>query len=201
LGIGLHDYLCQRNNSLIRLKNTSLSRNTTQEYDEQIARCREIFVKKTHDYGTSWRVMRTSSLIDQIFIKAQRLRSIEEKGEQKITDPIEGEYIGMINYCIIALIQLEIGDSYNDAIDHLYLFDLYDNKAGEARALMLNKNHDYGEAWREMWLSSMTDLILSKLLRIRQILQNKGRTLISEGIDANLYDIINYSVFALIKLT
>ena len=173
---------------------------TTQQFDTQITRCRDIFRKKTQDYGTSWRVLRIPSLIDQIFIKAQRIRSIEEKGEQKVQDSIEGEYIGIINYCIITLIQMELGDSLNDEIDHQKLFSLYDAKAGEAKRLMEQKNHDYGEAWREMYITSLTDLILSKLLRIRQILQNKGKTIASEGIDANLYDMINYAVFALIRL-
>ena len=173
---------------------------TSQQYDSQINLCRDLFKKKTQDYGTSWRVMRTSSLIDQIFIKAQRLRSIEEKGEQKVNDSIEGEYIGIINYSIITLIQMELGESFEQEVDYTRLFTLYDQKASQAKMLMEQKNHDYGEAWREMWISSFTDLILSKLLRIRQILQNKGKTIASEGIDANLYDMINYAIFALIKL-
>lgn len=177
-----------------------MNSSTTEEYNRQIAKCRELFVKKTHDYGASWRVLRISSLIDQIFIKAQRIRSIEEKGEQKIGDSITGEYIGIINYAIITLIQLELGSSYSDDIEGERLFTLYDKYTEQARDLMLAKNHDYGEAWREMWISSFTDLILSKLLRIRQILTNKGQTLVSEGIDANLYDMINYAVFALIRM-
>ena len=170
------------------------------EYDSQINKCREVFVKKTHDYGTSWRVMRISSLIDQIFIKAQRIRSIEEKGEQKIGDSIESEYLGIVNYCILTLIQMDLGESFDDDIEAGKLFAMYDAKAAEAKALMEKKNHDYGEAWREMWISSLTDVILSKLLRIRQIITNKGKTLVSEGIDANLYDMINYGIFAMIKL-
>ncbi|RYD74551.1 MAG: DUF1599 domain-containing protein [Sphingobacteriales bacterium] len=173
---------------------------TSQQYDSQIKLCRDLFQKKTQDYGTSWRIMRTPSLIDQIFIKAQRLRSIEEKGEQKVNDSIEGEYIGIINYSIITLIQKELGESNEVENDYTNLFRLYDEKAAQAKALMEQKNHDYGEAWREMYISSFTDLILSKLLRIRQILQNKGKTIASEGIDANLYDMINYAVFAMIKL-
>jgi hypothetical protein len=173
---------------------------TSKQYDSQINICRDLFKKKTQDYGTSWRVMRISSLIDQIFIKAQRLRSIEEKGEQKVNDSIEGEYIGIINYSIITLIQMELGESYEEESDYINLFRLYNEKADHAKTLMEQKNHDYGEAWREMWISSFTDLILTKLLRIRQILQNKGKTIASEGIDANLYDMINYAVFALIKL-
>ena len=171
------------------------------EYDLQLTKCRDVFTKKTHDYGTSWRVMRISSLIDQIFIKAQRIRSIEEKGAQKIGDSIESEYLGIINYCILTLIQMDLGETLNDEIDHGKLFAMYDSKINEAKALMEKKNHDYGEAWREMWISSLTDLILSKLLRIRQIISNKGKTLMSEGIDANLYDMINYSIFAMIKLS
>ncbi len=174
---------------------------TSQQYDSQINLCRDIFQKKTQDYGTSWRVMRIPSLIDQVFIKAQRLRSIEEKGEQKVNDSIEGEYIGIINYSIITLIQMQLGDAFEEEADYANLFRLYDEEAAQAKALMEQKNHDYGEAWREMWISSFTDLILSKLLRIRQILQNKGKTIASEGIDANLYDMINYAVFALIKLS
>jgi hypothetical protein len=173
---------------------------TKQQYDGQISRCRDIFQKKTQDYGTSWRVLRIPSLIDQIFIKAQRIRSIEEKGEQKIQDSIEGEYIGIINYCIITLIQMDLGDTLNDEIEHKKLFILYESKAAEAQRLMEQKNHDYGEAWREMYITSFTDLILSKIMRVRQIIQNKGKTLVSEGIDANLYDMINYAVFALIKM-
>jgi hypothetical protein len=178
-----------------------LNSSTIEEYERQIAKCRELFVKKTHDYGTSWRVLRISSLIDQIFIKAQRIRSIEEKGEQKIGDSITGEYIGIINYAIITLMQLELGSSYSDDIPNERLFALYDKYARQAEELMAAKNHDYGEAWREMWISSFTDLILSKLLRVRQILTNEGKTLVSEGIDANLYDMINYAVFALIRST
>ena len=170
------------------------------EYDSQTSKCREVFVKKTHDYGTSWRVMRISSLIDQIFIKAQRIRSIEEKGEQKIGDSIESEYLGIVNYSILTLIQMDLGESFDDEIEAGKLFAMYDSKAAEAKALMEKKNHDYGEAWRDMWISSLTDVILSKLLRIRQIITNKGKTLVSEGIDANLYDMINYGIFAMIKL-
>ena len=177
-----------------------MSSRTSQEYDEQIRRCRELFVKKTHDYGTSWRVLRISSLTDQIFIKAKRIRSIEEKQQQKVDDPIESEYVGIINYCVIALIQLELGSSFEENIAHETLFRMYDEKVANARTLMENKNHDYGEAWRDMLVSSITDLILTKLLRIRQITQNEGKTLASEGIDANFYDMINYAVFALIRL-
>ena len=177
-----------------------MSHNTLQEYNEQIARCRELFVKKNKDYGASWRIFRISSLVDQIFIKAQRIRSIEEKQSQKIEDTIESEYIGIINYCIISLIQLDLGETFDDETNDKLLLDLYDSKAEEARKLMESKNHDYGEAWRQMYISSFTDLILSKILRIKQIIKNDGQTVISEGIGANLFDMINYSVFSLIRL-
>lgn len=177
-----------------------MNNQTIDEYKQQIAKCRELFVKKSQDYGTSWRVLRIPSLIDQIFIKAQRIRSIEEKGEQKISDSIEGEYTGIINYAVITLIQLSLGSNYEDTVPDEKLFALYDDYTQNALELMLAKNHDYGEAWRQMWMGSFTDLILSKLLRVRQILTNKGKTLVSEGIDANLYDMINYAVFALIRM-
>ncbi len=177
------------------------SKNTIAQYDEVIQKCRDVFLKKSKDYGTSWRILRTSSLTDQIFIKAQRIRTIEEKGERKVQDSIEGEYSGMINYCIIALIQLEIGSDLDIDLPIDKLEVLYDQKVNATKQLMLDKNHDYGEAWRDMRTSSLTDLILAKLLRIKQIEDNKGATLISEGIDANYHDIINYSIFALIKMS
>jgi hypothetical protein len=177
-----------------------LSQKTVQEYNAQLARCRELFVKKNTDYGTSWRILRISSLIDQIYIKAQRIRSIEEKQEQKVADSIESEYVGIINYCIIALIQIDMGENMGTEESEMKILDLYDLKAKEALRLMESKNHDYGEAWRQMYVSSFTDMILSKLLRMRQIIQNKGKTLVSEGIDAGLYDMINYAIFALIRL-
>jgi DNA-binding transcriptional regulator YhcF (GntR family) len=173
---------------------------TNRQYDETIQSCREIFLKKTADYGTSWRVYRTISIADQIYIKAKRIRTIQEKGEQRIADDIASEFKGMLNYSIIGLIQLDIK---NDDIEELSVEEVakrYDEKAANAKKLMEDKNHDYGEAWRDMSQESFTDLILAKLLRIRQILSNEGKTLISEGIDANYYDIINYSVFALILM-
>jgi hypothetical protein len=173
---------------------------TLAQYKEQIAKCRDLFLKKSHDYGTSWRVLRISSLMDQIFIKAQRIRSIEEKGEQKVGDSIASEYIGIINYCVITLVQMELGSSYSDSIELNRLMSLYDGYAQKAEDLMMAKNHDYGEAWREMQLSTFTDMILSKFLRSRQIMSNEGQTLASEGVDANLYDMINYAVFALIRM-
>ena len=152
------------------------------------------------DYGTAWRILRISSITDQVLIKAQRIRSIEEKGMQKIEDGVDTEFIGIINYCIIALIQLELGFESKLEMSETEVVHHFDIHAAEARRLMGDKNHDYGEAWRGMRTSSMTDLILMKLLRIKQIEDNKGNTIISEGIAANYYDIINYAVFALIKL-
>jgi hypothetical protein len=184
----------------VNLKNSALSSRTSLEYDAQIRKCRELFLKKNHDYGTSWRVLRLSSLIDQVFIKAQRIRSIEEKKSQLVSDSVDSEFIGIINYCIIALIQMELGESMEPDAEPGNIISIYDEKAAIAKDLMERKNHDYGEAWRQMWTSSFTDLILSKLLRMRQIINNEGKTLVSEGLDANFYDIINYAVFALIKL-
>jgi len=157
-------------------------------------------MKKAQDYGTAWRILRTSSLTDQIFIKANRIRSIEEKGVSKVNDPIDLEYIGIINYCIMALIQLELGSDEELEMDIERVEKLYDGKFQMAQQLMTEKNHDYGEAWRDMRVSSMTDLILMKILRIKQIEENDGKTIISEGLDANYTDMINYAVFALIKL-
>ncbi len=174
--------------------------NTNQQYDEAVNACKEIFLKKTADYGTSWRVYRTISIVDQIYIKAKRIRTIQEKGEQKIGDDIKSEFKGILNYAIIGLIQLDIN---NDEIEELPVAEverLYTEKVNIAKKLMEDKNHDYGEAWREMSQQSFADLTLAKLLRIKQILKNQGRTLISEGIDANYFDIINYAVFALILI-
>lgn len=153
------------------------------------------------DYGTAWRILRTSSITDQLFIKAQRIRNIEDKGMQKINEDITSEYIGIINYSIIGLIQLGLKNDERMELPADEVSKLFDKYSKEAKSLMENKNHDYGEAWRDMRLSSLTDLILMKLLRIKQIEDNKGETIISEGVDANFNDMINYSVFALIKLT
>jgi hypothetical protein len=153
------------------------------------------------DYGTAWRNLRPTSLTDQIFIKAQRIKSIEEKGTQKIGDDIKGEYIGIINYCIIALIQLELANDSRMELPYEEVEKLYDKYVAATKKLMENKNHDYGEAWRDMRLSSLTDLILMKIFRVKQIEDNKGQTIISEGVDANYMDMFNYSVFALIKLS
>ncbi len=173
---------------------------TNQQYDSAIQSCKDIFIKKTKDYGTSWRVLRTISIVDQVFIKARRIRTIQENRQQKIGDDILSEFKGILNYAIIGLIQLDLKD---EAIEELPVDEverLYDEKAAKARALMQDKNHDYGEAWRDMSQESFVDLVLSKLLRIRQIISNDGKTLVSEGIDANYYDIINYAAFALILI-
>jgi len=174
--------------------------NTSQQFDEQIKKCRDIYQKKTHDYGTSWRVLRPKSLTDQLFIKAQRIQTLEEKQTQMVEDNIEGEFIGLINYAIMGLIQMELPADAPLELPESEAISLYDKHATEIKNLMLAKNHDYGEAWRNMRVSSFTDLILMKLLRIKQIEDNQGKTLISEGIDAGYRDIVNYSIFALIKL-
>ncbi|MDE6273028.1 MAG: DUF1599 domain-containing protein [Muribaculaceae bacterium] len=174
--------------------------NTEKEFAEVIARCRDIYRKKMLDYGTSWRIMRPSSLTDQIYIKAARIRSLEEKGgHSQIDEGIEPEFVGIINYCVMALIQLEIGPGESLPPDEA--MRLYDETIKSATSLMMQKNHDYDEAWRMMRVSSFTDIILQKLLRTKEIEAHSGRTLISEGIDANYMDMINYSIFALIKLT
>ncbi|RFS19136.1 DUF1599 domain-containing protein [Chitinophaga silvatica] len=174
--------------------------NTLEQYQAAVDSCKEIFLKKTKDYGTSWRVLRPISVVDQIFIKAQRIRNIQELGTQKVADNIEGEFKGIVNYGIIGLIQLEqTGNPYADLpVDTVE--KLYNEKIAFVQSVMEAKNHDYGEAWRDMSQESFTDLILTKLLRIKQILRNEGKTLISEGIDANYVDIINYAIFALIKI-
>jgi hypothetical protein len=172
---------------------------TSQHYDEAIAICKDIFLKKMNDYGTAWRNLRPKSLTDQIFIKAQRIKSIEEKGIQKISDAINGEYIGIINYCVIALIQIELYDDARIDIPYNEVEGLYNKYIKQTKQLMEDKNHDYGEAWRDMRMSSITDLILMKVFRVKQIEDNEGKTSISEGVDANYMDMINYSVFALIK--
>ena len=176
--------------------------NTSKQFEEIINICKDIYVKKMKDYGSAWRVLRAPSLTDQIFIKAQRIRSIEEKGMQKIQEDIRSEYIGIVNYCVIALIQLELGIS-NDVenIDLKTGTELYDKYIYKAKSLMEDKNHDYGEAWRDMRIGSLTDIILMKLLRTKQIEDHDGKTFISEGVDANYFDMINYAIFALIKIS
>jgi len=171
---------------------------TSQEYKEVIARCKSLFEKKTRDYGTAWRILRLPSITDQIFIKAQRIRSIQEKGIQKVDDPIRDEFVGIINYCVIALMQLDLHPGSPLEMPFEDLDSLYDRIINETFELLQNKNHDYGEAWRDMRVTSITDIILMKLLRVKQIEDNKGKTLVSEGIKANYQDMINYSVFAMI---
>ena len=175
--------------------------NTMLQYDQVVKNCRDIFIKKAHDYGTSWRVLRMISIVDQIFIKALRIRTIQEVGQQKIADDIPGEFKGIVNYGVIALIQIEKGTFIVEDLTLEEAGNLYDEKISVARNLMINKNHDYGEAWRDMSQESFVDLILVKLLRVRQILNNDGKTLVSEGIDANFTDIINYAIFALILIS
>ena len=181
-------------------KYTSIMKNTSQEYDNVIAVCRTLFINKMKDYGSAWRILRLPSLTDQIFIKAQRIRSLQENEIRKVDEDETGEFIGIINYSIMALIQLELGVVDQPDLDTEKATQLYDAKVALTKELMENKNHDYGEAWREMRVSSLTDLILQKLLRVKQIEDNKGKTIVSEGIDANYQDMINYSIFALILM-
>lgn len=174
--------------------------NTSQEYDKVIAVCRQLFNNKMKDYGSAWRILRLPSLTDQIFIKAQRIRSLQENTVRKIDEDETGEFIGIINYSLMALIQLEKGVADQPDLNVEEATKLYDEKIQLTKSLMEDKNHDYGEAWRDMRVSSLTDLILQKILRVKQIEDNKGKTLVSEGIDANYQDMINYAVFALIHL-
>lgn len=173
---------------------------TSSQYDQVIETCREVFLNKMNDYGSAWRILRTASLTDQIYIKANRIRSIEEKGTSKVDEGIRPEFIGIINYSVMALIQLELGAEEELEMDTDKALNLYNHHFLNAKKLMEDKNHDYGEAWRNMRVSSLTDIILMKLLRVKQIEDNEGKTSVSEGVDANYNDIINYSVFALIKL-
>jgi hypothetical protein len=184
----------------IEYKYTPIMKNTSQEYDSIIAICRQLFTNKMKDYGSAWRILRLPSLTDQIFIKAQRIRSLQENEIRKIDEDETGEFIGIINYSIMALIQLELGVVEQPDLDLATATQWYDHKINSTKALMEAKNHDYGEAWREMRVSSLTDLILQKLLRVKQIEDNKGKTIVSEGIDANYQDMINYAVFALILM-
>ncbi len=174
--------------------------NTSQQFDSIITRCRSLFLNKMSDYGSAWRILRLPSLTDQIFIKAQRIRMMQENEVRKVDEDEIPEFIGIINYSIIALIQLEKGVAYQPDMDVVTATLLYDKLVAETKSLMEDKNHDYGEAWREMRVSSLTDMILQKLLRVKQIEDNKGITLVSEGIDANYQDMINYAVFALIQI-
>ncbi len=173
---------------------------TSNEYNQVIKRCKDLFRKKTLDYGTAWRILRLSSITDQIFIKAQRIRSIQEKGSQKVDDPLVEEFVGIVNYCLIALVQISLKYEERLEIPYEELEVVYDRWVNATRDLLENKNHDYGEAWRDMRVSSMTDIILMKLFRTKQIEDNQGKTIVSEGIEANYQDMINYAVFCLIKL-
>ncbi|NGF56692.1 DUF1599 domain-containing protein [Parapusillimonas sp. SGNA-6] len=173
---------------------------TQTEYNTVIRHCKDLFIKKTKDYGTAWRIMRLTSITDQLYIKAQRIRTLEVKKVSKVGEGILEEYIGIVNYCIIALMQLELGEDGEENLASQFVEEKYNEKVNETRDLMLAKNHDYGEAWRDMRTSSMTDLILMKLHRVKQIEDNDGQTLVSEGLKANYQDMLNYAVFALIKL-
>ena len=173
---------------------------TSLQFDTVVSKCTEIFKKKTIDYGTAWRILRSSSLTDQIFIKANRIRTIQETGSSKVNEGVESEFIGIVNYCVMALIQLDLEKDNRLELPADEVISHYQKKIQKAKDLMMAKNHDYGEAWRDMRVSSLTDLILMKILRVKQIEDNKGKTIISEGIDANYFDMLNYSVFALIHL-
>jgi len=173
---------------------------TSEQYDAVIKKCRDLFINKMKDYGSAWRILRLPSLTDQIFIKAQRIRSLQENETQKVAEGEVSEFIGIINYSIMALVQIEKGIAEQPDLDLKEATELYDKHIGVTRQLMLDKNHDYGEAWRDMRVASLTDLILQKLLRVKQIEDNRGKTLVSEGIDANYQDMINYAVFAMIHL-
>ncbi|MBN2236096.1 MAG: DUF1599 domain-containing protein [Bacteroidales bacterium] len=174
---------------------------TKQQFEEAIEKCRSVFLKKMTDYGIAWRILRPSSLTDQIYIKANRIRSIQTKGLSRVNEGIEEEFIGIVNYSIMALIQLENGVSENSDMSYEQIEKLYNHHIYSSQALMENKNHDYNEAWRNMRVSSLDDIILMKILRVKQIEDNQGKTLVSEGLNANYQDMINYALFALIKLS
>lgn len=186
-------------------KNGQAKKNTREEMEHEVAMCRSLFEKKTRDYGTSWRILRLPSLTDQIFIKANRIRSVQESGENRVGDGERGEFVAMVNYAVMALIQMEVESGEQGKVPlELPLemaMKLYDKHIGRILDLMMDKNHDYGEAWRQMRVSSMVDLILMKLLRIKQIEDNEGRTLVSEGVEGGYMDIVNYSLFCLVRLT
>ena len=177
-----------------------MANNTTQEFDSVIAVCRSLFLKKTNDYGTAWRILRLTSLTDQLFIKAQRIRTLEEKKVSMVDEGIIPEYIAIVNYCVIALMQDKLGPEDPTELPVSLVEELFDAEVTRTKELMFAKNHDYGEAWRDMRISSLTDLILMKILRVKQIEDNAGQTLASEGVAANYQDMLNYAVFALIKL-
>jgi Nucleotide modification associated domain 1 len=177
---------------------------TETQYRHVIQRCKDLFLNKNKDYGTAWRILRLSSITDQIFIKAQRIRTLQETGVSKVGEGIEPEFVGIINYCVMALIQIQLQSDSTEAASGMdiptdELEQLYDEQVGQVMNLLFAKNHDYGEAWRDMRVSSMTDIILMKLLRTKQIEDNQGNTLVSEGVEANYMDMINYAVFCLIK--
>lgn len=174
--------------------------NTSQQYDAVIDTCRNLFINKMTDYGSAWRILRLPSLTDQIFIKAQRIRGLQQNQVRKVEEGEESEFIGIINYCIMALIQLDMGVAEQPDLKVEEATRLYNEKVVQTKQLMMDKNHDYGEAWRDMRVSSLTDLILQKLLRVKQIEDNSGKTIVSEGIEANYQDMINYAVFAMIHL-
>lgn len=177
-----------------------MANNTSSEYDAIIGVCRKLFIKKTNDYGSAWRILRMTSITDQIFIKAQRIRTIEDNKASKVDEDISSEYIGIVNYCIIAMMQLDLANDSRNEIPSDEVAMYFDKAVIETKELMSAKNHDYGEAWRDMRVSSLTDLILMKILRVKQIENNSGLTLASEGVRANYQDMLNYSVFALIKI-
>ena len=174
--------------------------NTSKEYDAIVSSCRDLFSKKMKDYGCAWRILRLPSLTDQIFIKAQRIRGLQQNKTQRVKEGASSEFIGIINYCVMALIQIERGVVEQPDLSFEETMSDYNSKVAQTKQLMMDKNHDYGEAWRDMRVSSLTDLILLKLLRVKQIEDNAGQTLVSEGIDANYQDMINYAIFALIHL-
>lgn len=177
-----------------------MAQDTSAAYDSVIQVCKDLFLKKTKDYGTAWRILRLSSITDQIFIKAQRIRTLEQKKVSKVGEDIQSEYIGIVNYCVIAMLQAQLGEDSATELSVEEVEMLFNQKVQQTKELMFAKNHDYGEAWRDMRISSLTDLILMKILRVKQIEDNEGQTVASEGIEANYQDILNYSVFALIKL-
>lgn len=187
-----------KDDAILAIKPSNM--NTDIQYDGIVHRCKDTFIKKTGDYGTSWRVYRPISVADQIYIKARRIRTIQEKGAQRIGDDIRSEFEGIFNYCMIGLIQLELVADEREQLEVNEAAKLFTLKTEQAKQLMKDKNHDYGEAWREMTQESFVDLILAKILRIKQIIANEGKTQISEGIDANFYDIANYAVFGLILI-
>src|SRR5579863_2230440 len=193
-------YLCVKFRYLTIMEKSTSVKSTDRQYDQAAAECKDIFLKKTRDYGTSWRVLRTISIADQLYIKARRIRTLQETQETRVGEDKNGEFIAMVNYGVIGLIQLTLGTDTPEELSSAEAERLYTGQLTRARSLMHDKNHDYGEAWREMSQESYVDLILMKILRIRQIVANDGATLISEGIDSNYIDIINYSIFALILI-